>query len=467
MGQDATGVVFHAVDSETGSEVALRRFFPFGPNGGGLNEAGQATFAKDLRALSEVRHPALRPITCGGCDPDDHMPFVATEWIDGTSLAKAVEQTPFSPQVAVDLLDKALEISEKISQTLGHEAVWVETGLNAIIAGREPDQGFTFWISPTKWVAATDESRKGLSPLVRLTEGIMHWEGKAVTDTSGGGLGSWFRWLRSSSQTATLRQARQRLAACLAAPSSTAASASARPTPTTKAPTATAKAQTPTAKPAPSTAKATAAVKTTPAPPAKPKSKLPIIAAISAVSLLAAGLGGWAMMRKNPSLFGKIAPAESEEVLSTASIIEDLERIKQSTPSAPETEATATPGKATSPTKPAAVAAPEKIFMPGEREELLRLGGKHVKLEGVPAAIEHSTTKKTRYLTFSSPDNNGDTRIGITVKDAPSNLSESALTPLLGKKVRVTGRVRPDPAGKSQKRPVIMIESRSAIEVIE
>ncbi|MCU0753383.1 MAG: hypothetical protein MUC40_10260, partial [Akkermansiaceae bacterium] len=34
--QDATGVVFRAIDTQTGLPVAVRRFFPFGAEGGGL-----------------------------------------------------------------------------------------------------------------------------------------------------------------------------------------------------------------------------------------------------------------------------------------------------------------------------------------------------------------------------------------------------------------------------------------------
>jgi hypothetical protein len=81
--QDASGVVFRAVDSSTGREVALRRFFPFGPDGGGLEGDEQLAYGNAVEILTGLQHPGLRAVVGGGCDSVDGLPFIATEWIDG------------------------------------------------------------------------------------------------------------------------------------------------------------------------------------------------------------------------------------------------------------------------------------------------------------------------------------------------------------------------------------------------
>ena len=84
--QDASGVVFHAEDRDSGRSVVLRRFFPYGPEGGGLQEAERGAYQAALVRLGDVRHPALRTILDGGCDPVDGMPFLVTEWVEGRKL---------------------------------------------------------------------------------------------------------------------------------------------------------------------------------------------------------------------------------------------------------------------------------------------------------------------------------------------------------------------------------------------
>jgi len=44
LAQDKSGIVFHAEERESGRSVVLRRFFPYGPEGGGLQEAERAAY---------------------------------------------------------------------------------------------------------------------------------------------------------------------------------------------------------------------------------------------------------------------------------------------------------------------------------------------------------------------------------------------------------------------------------------
>lgn len=213
--QDASGVVFRALDTETDTHVALRRFFPDGPEGRGLDAAEQASYDDAVRRLSAVSHPALRSVIDGGCDPVDGMPYIATEWIEGTRLKAYTEQGPLAPHDAASMLGQALEVCQILSEVLGKQAVWIETGLQAIVVSSEEiGRGVTFWISPLKCLGH-HEGARGLEPLVALTENIMGWSGRTMPDQAGFGLGGWLNWLRKNARTTTLEQARQKLAAAV------------------------------------------------------------------------------------------------------------------------------------------------------------------------------------------------------------------------------------------------------------
>ena len=60
VSQDKKGIVFRAHDLEMGHAVALRRFFPFGQDGGGLKEEESVAFRIAAERLVGVSHPALR-----------------------------------------------------------------------------------------------------------------------------------------------------------------------------------------------------------------------------------------------------------------------------------------------------------------------------------------------------------------------------------------------------------------------
>ena len=88
LAQDEQGVVFHALSKEDGSEVVLRRFFPFGADGGGREGEEQKVYLAAIERLKTVEHPTLRRVLDGGADPVDGMPFLVTEWIEGRPLAE-------------------------------------------------------------------------------------------------------------------------------------------------------------------------------------------------------------------------------------------------------------------------------------------------------------------------------------------------------------------------------------------
>ena len=193
----------------------LRRFFPFGANGGGLEPEEVTAYKIAVERLSGLKHPALRSVITGGCDPEDGIPYIVTDWIEGDPLDAIVRHEPLPAAVAAQVLMQALEVSELLSQVLAEEAVWVETDMQSIILGSEASgRGFTFWISPFKWLGGHEQAR-GLHSIAALTEDVLGWRGQVVGDQAGGGLGAWLKWLHGVADTASLREARENLAAAL------------------------------------------------------------------------------------------------------------------------------------------------------------------------------------------------------------------------------------------------------------
>lgn len=212
VAQDKNGIVYVAKDTVLGRKVSIRRFLPFGQSGGGLEKEESVAFEIASKRLSELEHVSLRSIIIGAVDPIDSIPYLVTEWVDGVSLKELLADETMDPALVIDVLRIALETSIIISHVLGEEAVWVETEVESIVVGTEENgRGFTFWISPFKWLGAEVQSRK-LSSIVSLGEELTGWKKKVVSDQSGFGLGGWLKWLRNNPD-ATLHEALESLAA--------------------------------------------------------------------------------------------------------------------------------------------------------------------------------------------------------------------------------------------------------------
>jgi hypothetical protein len=215
VAQNEWGVVYRAIDTETGQTVGIRRFFPFGHDGGGLDSEEQIAYAIAIERLAGIRHAAMRSIIWGGCDPVDQMPCIVTEWIEGFSLGGYTEHAPLKHADAIQILTHALEVCEVLSELFAEEAVWIETDLESIIVGQEGSgRGATFWISPLRWLGS-EKHKGGMGAIIQLTEEIMHWQGVLIPNEAGGGLGAWLKWLRQESESMTLHQAREMLSAAI------------------------------------------------------------------------------------------------------------------------------------------------------------------------------------------------------------------------------------------------------------
>lgn len=478
--QDSSGVVFRALDTETNLPAVVRRFFPFGANGGGLSEEEQADYQVAVERLAKIRHPAMRSIISGGCDPVDGMPFIATEWVEGTPLQTLIEQGPHTPAEATRILTLALEVCDQISQVLGEEAVWVETDVQTIMVGAaDSGRGITFWISPLKWLCKNDNPR-GLDCLVDLTEEMMGWRGRVVLDHEGEGLGGWLKWLREANGQTTLFEAWEKLAAMAGA------------TPTA-----------PVRSPMRPSARAEAPIRI------KRKSSVPfVIGGILSLAIIV--LGGWGLIHWNnnrlEAIAGPIAveasddapSTEMESPLSTPSAMEAAvtpptpaeeapPQASDKTPAeiappakkAPPVKAAppakkVTPVKAATPVKPATAAKPkaepagkDRVYQAEDIAPLLGQLGKVVWLEGTlkEMKIADKGNGKTIYLLLGPGGGVPSVHGGIDFTKAKGDLAESVIAGLIGKKLRIQGTVRGD-GPTSARFPVVIIDKRSAIQGI-
>ncbi|MEM9235563.1 MAG: hypothetical protein AAGB14_02215 [Verrucomicrobiota bacterium] len=211
LSQDHTGVAFHAHDRETDREVVVRRFFPFGPDGGGLAQEESSAYEIGVRRLREVSHPSLRSVVDGGVDPDDHIPFLVTEWVEGEALALRLADGPVSPESVRNLADIALETSLALSEIFGEEAIWVDTDPASVVISQDnPERPVTFWISPLRWLSS-ESIRSDLKPLLDMVEKVSGWNGQVISRNSGNGLGAWVQTLRDQPDAWSLAQAREAL----------------------------------------------------------------------------------------------------------------------------------------------------------------------------------------------------------------------------------------------------------------
>lgn len=432
MAQDELGVLFRAVDTEAGRVIGLRRFFPFGRDGGGLEEHEAADYRTAVDELAGLRDPALRTVLDGGCDPVDGMPYLVTEWIEGEVLEALLARGECEPDAVVDLLDRALALCGVISAKLGTEAVWLDTSPAMVVLDTgEGGRGFTFGISAVRWLVATRD-RHSLEPLAVLAEEMMGWRGRLVGDQAGGGLGGWIKWARHNAQSASQAEARRTLARMTgrAAP---------EPEPKIVLPAAPA-----VAAPVPHPPAAATATQRVPVPvPGAPIGMMPrpepksgkLWIVIVALVLLI-GLVGWWAVAHSGSAGSNTATAPP-----------------QTDPRLNEVNARAA--------KYAAGGAPTSsglVFAVGDDQAIRNENGKTITVEGVVRRIYASQSGKTIYLEFAGAEMPNQARGRVVPADVP-DLTEAALKRFEGRKVRVTGEVR-----IVQDRVEITLTEKSAIK---
>ncbi|WP_367870760.1 hypothetical protein [Luteolibacter sp. Populi] len=423
LAQDKSGIVFHAEERESGRSVVLRRFFPYGPEGGGLQEAERAAYMAALERVRDLRHPTLRTIIDGGCDPVDGMPFLVSEWVEGQRLGELLKSRALSPGSTKALLTHALEASKELSQVFDEEAVWVETTPDSVILPVEGET-LTFWICPIKWLS-TAEQRGGLLPLAKLAEKALHWRGKPVAGT-GEGIGSWVKAVRENPYRWNLDEALQALHEPLTLTGPPAGQAGNVPTIPMKA----------------------AQKAATPDAPKK-KSVLPVLLAVLTALVVVGGAAGGFFYYKSrggkmPGLAQESAVATPKEATSALDFgSRDLPKPepKKAEPKLAETKPSALPAVQ----KPAdAKAAPKKPAPP----KAPPAAKPDKELVGKVVEVEDSKSGETLYLKL---DVQGKPQwVGVWLKKAEAGFGLPQLEAFKGKTIRVTGEIRDEKSHRGQ-----------------
>lgn len=208
-------MVFRSQDPSSGKKIALRKYIHLDDDEHGLQPGSALAYQVAIGRLTKVRHPSLRQIVSGGCDPTDGIPYIAAQWIDVNPLQWVLKDAYLSVEVATVLLSQLLEVSELLSQVLAEDGIWVETEAASISLTSEPTgTRFIFWASPLK-AFGSGGAENDLNALIDLTEKIMGWKGREVDEREGGHLHAWLNWLKQDADHAdtSVREVREMLAA--------------------------------------------------------------------------------------------------------------------------------------------------------------------------------------------------------------------------------------------------------------
>lgn len=439
-------MIFRARDLDNGMDVTVRRFFPRGMGEGGLQEEERAAFDIAVQRFTCATHPALRRVISGGCDAVDGVPFIVSEWLEGSPVSQQLASGPLQPRRAIDILMGALEISEVISELLAEQAVWVETDPASIIeASDDPKRGTTFGISPFKWLGS-DEERRSLKPLIQLTEDLMDWKNKLVNDQAGNGLAVWLKWLKQNAFQATLAETRENLAAATGAPP---------PPPTSRLVRQSTRPMVPRA--------ATVQVQMVPVQKTK-ASKTPLVLGLTGL-LIALGIGGW-IARTGEVPFKKFFDARTAAAQPTVRksaldyappLPSQFDDEEEEVPAAPA----AKPAPSSSPS--ASGSSSGTVYQVKDSDEILKKLNQNVTLEGKLEGVSRNTDKTQIFLQLEMTDRH-DACGFIMTRDATGPLSLEELTKLKGKTIRIRGKVGVG-AGKFGKRPKIQIFDKDSLTV--
>ena len=135
LSQDANGAMFLALDAETGKEVLLQRFFPFGVGSGGLGGSELESYNLALERMKSIEHRSLRRVLDGGCDPVDGIPFLIFEGREGVTLADFFSSGPINTEQGVVLVEYALKLMLEIEKLFGDKMDWLMMDASGVSCG--------------------------------------------------------------------------------------------------------------------------------------------------------------------------------------------------------------------------------------------------------------------------------------------------------------------------------------------
>jgi len=195
VSQDSTGAVFLAMDTQSGSEVLLQRFFPFGAEEGGLEGDELIAYGQAVERMKELNHPNLRRVIYGGCDPVDGMPFLVTEVRNYPSLRESCASATLTVAQGRFLAESALVLMLDLEKIFGQVAEWLVLQPEDVEVIGDVEQ-FRFGVDPMKWLGLRP-GVGGVKELAALVEATMGWSGRVTTGSTAGQLSGWIRTAKS------------------------------------------------------------------------------------------------------------------------------------------------------------------------------------------------------------------------------------------------------------------------------
>lgn len=200
--QDADGVVYWAFDCETGANVALHRFFPFGADDRGLAGSEIQAFVQGVLRLQELRHPGLCSVLGGACDAVDGMPYLILASRQGKTLADYLWHAALTLEQARWLAEEILLLMQWLTQQIGHEVNWLFLQPHDIELVEDEQQGvsFRFAIDPMKWLDRRPPSGF-FSEFAALLEQSLGWTGRALTAGNDGPFSQWLKKIKMPGMT--------------------------------------------------------------------------------------------------------------------------------------------------------------------------------------------------------------------------------------------------------------------------
>jgi predicted Ser/Thr protein kinase len=196
LGEGSTAHVYLARDTTLGRAVALKVFKP------NALEHGTERFLAEARLTASLDHPHVVRVLQSGTTGDS--PFLALEYVEGTSLGEALGQGPIdltrSLDIAIGIMEGLVCLHERglVHGDLKPDNVLVpvdgrvrlaDFGLTTAIGQRGGGLGSGAWLSPQRWRgdhsldAADDVWAFGVI-LVQLLAGEPPWSARAVSEAS-------------------------------------------------------------------------------------------------------------------------------------------------------------------------------------------------------------------------------------------------------------------------------------------
>jgi hypothetical protein len=199
VSQDANGATFLATDLESGRNVLLQRFFPFGAGSGGLEGEERNSYQQGVELIKQLEHPALRRVLDGGCDPVDGIPYLISEARVDVSLAEYFSTGQLSVNQGRYMVEQALALVLQIEAVFGVGADWLVFAADDIEVGGEGET-FRFSVDPMKWLGLKNGPGV-VKELAATAENALGWAGRIVAGSTMGTLQGWVRAGKAESMT--------------------------------------------------------------------------------------------------------------------------------------------------------------------------------------------------------------------------------------------------------------------------